>query len=152
MAGIKLMQDDKLEVSQLHRQLTQIDDEERLYLVLLEQVRHRVRNFYSRFTTKADQDALRRDVVEELRARKRIKGDVPDHVFQEVMVTMQKEAMYIQSILPVIVAEKNSVMREDFLENSGLDRFYVEELEREYFENNGLEFEGIYQIRQGGAG
>ena len=122
-----------------------------MYIVLLEQVRHRVRHFYSKFATKADQDALRRDVTEELKARRRITQDIPDHIFQEVMLTLQKEAMYIQSILPVVVADRNSAMREDFLENSGLDRFYVEELEREYFENNGLELEGMYQIRQGAA-
>ena len=35
------------------------------------------------------------------------------------------------------------------MENSGLDRFYVEELEREYYEKNDLDMEGLYQIRKG---
>ncbi len=117
--------------------------------MLLEQVRHRVRNFYSTFATKADQDALRREVGEELKARKRIKEDIPDHIFEQTIHAIQKEAVYLQNLLPVIIAEKNGALREDFLANSGLDRFYVEELEREYYENNGLELEGLYQIRQG---
>jgi uncharacterized protein (TIGR04442 family) len=39
-------------------------------------------------------------------------------------------------------------LRSDFLGNSGLDRFYVEELEREYFEYNGLDMEILLQLRQ----
>jgi uncharacterized protein (TIGR04442 family) len=51
--------------------------------------------------------------------------------------------------LPTVVTEKNTLLREDFLENSGLDRFYVEELEREYFELNNLNMEELNDIRKG---
>jgi uncharacterized protein (TIGR04442 family) len=64
-------------------------------------------------------------------------------------MTIKKEAMYIHTLLPTIIAECNLTLREDFLENSGLDRFYVEELERAYFEKNGLDLEDLYQIRKG---
>jgi uncharacterized protein (TIGR04442 family) len=133
----------------LHRNLTEIDQEERISIVLLEHVRDRVRNFYSKFTTKSDQEALRREVVEELKTKKLINGGIPDHLFIETIFTIKKEAMYINSLLPQIIAERNIGLREDFLENSGLDRFYVEELEREYYEKNGLDIEGLYQIRKG---
>jgi uncharacterized protein (TIGR04442 family) len=39
--------------------------------------------------------------------------------------------------------------RRDFLDNSGLDRFYVEELELEYFQLNDLPLDDLYQIRKG---
>ncbi len=136
-------------IEELHLQLTGIDQEERIAIVLLEHVRDRIRNFYSKFTTKADQEALRREVIEELRTKKKITGDIPDHLFSETVFTIKKEAMYLHSLLPQIIAERNVRLREDFLENSGLDRFYVEELEREYFEKNGLDFEELYQIRKG---
>jgi uncharacterized protein (TIGR04442 family) len=51
--------------------------------------------------------------------------------------------------LPQIIAERNIGLREDFLDNSGLDRFYVEELERNYYEKNGLDIAELYQIRKG---
>ena len=54
-------------------------------------------------------------------------------------------------LLPKIVAERDVALREDFLDNSGLDRFYVEELEREYFELNSLDMEDLYLIRKGYA-
>lgn len=149
LEGLPLVQDDKLTIEQLHARLTAIDKEERLYLMVLELVRHRVRNFYSSYGTKAEQDALRREVVEELRARKKLSDELPDQVFQETVTTIQKEAVYLQSLLPTIIADRNTVLREDFLANAGLDRFYVEELEREYYEQNGLDLEEMYQIRQG---
>jgi len=136
-------------IERLTEQLMEIDQEERISIILLEHVRDRIRNFYSKFSTKAEQEALRREVSEELKTKKRIKNDIPTHLFNETIFTIKKEAMYLHSLLPTIVAEQNVGLREDFLQNSGLDRFYVEELEREYYEKNDLEMEGLYQIRMG---
>jgi len=66
-------------------------------------------------------------------------------------LTSRKEAIYLHNLLPKIVAERDVSLREDFLDNSGLDRFYVEELEREYFELNDLDMENLYLIRKGYA-
>jgi len=136
-------------IEDLYCKLIEIDHDERVAIVLLEHVRDRIRNFYSKFTTRADQEALRREVSEELKTKKLITTDIPDRLFNEAIFTIKKEAMYLHSLLPQIIAERNDGLREDFLENSGLDRFYVEELEREYYEKNGLDIEGLYQIRKG---
>ncbi|MDD2366777.1 MAG: TIGR04442 family protein [Desulfuromonadaceae bacterium] len=149
MDGLIAIEARKSSIEDLYNRLTEIDQEERIAIVLLEHVRDRIRNFYSRFTTKADQEALRREVIEELKTKKRISSDIPDHLFTETIFTIKKEAMYLHSLLPQIIAERNVGLREDFLENSGLDRFYVEELEREYYEKNGLDIEELYQIRKG---
>jgi len=136
-------------IEDLHLQLHGIDEEERISIILLEHVRDRIRNFYSKFASKADQDALRREITEELKTQKSIKEELPVRLFEEAIFTIKKEAMYLHSLLPQIVSERNVGLREDFLENSGLDRFYVEELEREYYEKNGLDIEELYQIRKG---
>ena len=149
LEGIEQVLGDQLTLQQLYDRLAVIDEDERLSLVLLEQIRHRVRNFYSTFATKADQEALRREVTEELKARKRIRGEIPESLFRETIQTLQQEAHYLQTVLPKIIAQKDVAVREEFLANSGLDRFYVEELEREYYEINGLDLEELYQIRQG---
>ncbi|KAB0671674.1 TIGR04442 family protein [Oryzomonas sagensis] len=149
LAGLRAVEKRTGTTEELHRHLQKIDQEERISSVLLEHVRDRIRNFYSRFTTRADQEALRREVIEELKNKRLIKADIPGHIFHETIFTIKKEAMYLHSLLPQIIAERNVGLREDFLENSGLDRFYVEELEREYYEKNGLDLEGLYQIRKG---
>jgi uncharacterized protein (TIGR04442 family) len=136
-------------IDNLNQQLHDIDREERFSVILLEHVRERIRNFYSKFATKADQDALRHEVTEELKTKENLKEEIPDRLFEDTILTIKKEAMYLHSLLPQIISERNVGLREDFLENSGLDRFYVEELEREYFERNGLDIEDLYQIRKG---
>ena len=149
MEGLISIEERRSTIEELHCRLTEIDQEERISIVLLEHVRDRIRNFYSKFATKADQEALRREVVEELKTKKRITADIPDHIFDETIFTIKKEAMYLHSLLPQIITERNVGLREDFLDNSGLDRFYVEELEREYYDKNGLDLEELYQIRKG---
>lgn len=147
--GLAEIELNRLTVAALMEQLLTIDREERLAILLLSHVRDRIRNFYSKYTTKADQQALRREVNEELIAKKLVDGNVPDRLFDETILTIQKEAVYLHGLLPRIIADRDIALREDFLENSGLDRFYVEELEREYFELNELDLEELYQIRKG---
>lgn len=149
MDGVAAVGARKAIIEEVMQHLNEIDQEERVSIVLLEHVRDRIRNFYSKFNTKSDQEALRREVTEELRTKKRIQDDIPDHIFNETIFTIKKEAMYLHSLLPTIISERHVGLREDFLENSGLDRFYVEELEREYYEKNGMDLEGLYQIRKG---
>lgn len=149
MEGLEAIEARNSSIDALRQRLMEIDAEERIYNTLLEHVRDRIRSFYSRFNSKADQQALRREVTTELKTRKRIQSDITEPLFNETIFTIKKEAMYLQSLLPAIISERNIGLREDFLENSGLDRFYVEELEREYYEKNGLDLSELYQIRKG---
>ena len=149
MDGLAAIEKRTTTIEELLAQLQLIDQEERVSIVLLDHVRDRIRNFYSKFSTKADQEALRREVTEELKTKKRIQSEIPDHIFNETIFTIKKEAMYIHALLPNIISDRDMGLREDFLENSGLDRFFVEELEREYYEKNGLDLEDLYQIRKG---
>ena len=97
-----------------------------------EHVKERIRNFYSRYNTRAEQDALLLEVTEELRNKKLLSGEIPPALFRNVVVNIKKEAIYLHNLLPKIIAERDTVLREDFLDNSGLDRFYVEELRNNF--------------------
>jgi len=147
--GLRLIEEKRLATAALLEKLVDINEEERIFQTALEHVRERIRNFYSKYSSKADQNLLKREVTEELKHKKLLDRDLPDELFNEVILTIKKEAIYIHNLLPTIVANKDTALREDFLENSGLDRFYVEELEREYYELNDLSMEGLYQIRKG---
>jgi uncharacterized protein (TIGR04442 family) len=149
LRGLRLIEEKRLATSALLDRLVAINEEEKTFQTVLEHVRERIRNFYSKYSSKADQNLLKREVNEELRHKKLIEKEVPDELFNEVILTIKKEAVYIHNLLPTIIANRDIALREDFLENSGLDRFYVEELEREYYELNELDMEGLYQIRKG---
>ncbi|MGD9343652.1 MAG: TIGR04442 family protein, partial [Desulfuromonadales bacterium] len=109
----------------------------------------RIRNFYSKYNTRAEQEALLVEIADELYKKGLYTGDIPLAQFHNVVVNIKKEAIYIHNLLPTIIAERDTSLREDFLDNSGLDRFYVEELEREYFSLNNLDMEDLYSIRKG---
>ena len=147
--GLAIIEEKRKTTSELLRELQEINEEERLFNLLLKHVRERIRNFYSRYSTRAEQESLRREISEELLSSRQIDMTLPRQLFEEVILAIKKEAIYIQNLLPAIVAEKNIPLREDFLENSGLDRFYVEELEREYFALNNLNVDDLYDIRKG---
>jgi uncharacterized protein (TIGR04442 family) len=149
MDGLAGIEANRASFEDLLLRLQEIDSEERVSIVLLEHIRDRIRNFYSRFSTTADQEALRREISEELKTKKLVQADISDHLFNDAIVTIKKEAMYLQTLLPTIISECNVGLREDFLQNSGLDRFFVEELEQEYYEKNGLDLEELYRIRKG---
>jgi len=146
--GLKLIEEKRLTTAALLQKLRAVNEEERLYLIILELIRDRVRNFYSKYSSKADQEVLKREITADLHHKEQINHEIPDELFHEVILAIKKEAVYIHNILPIIVAEKNILLREDFLENSGLDRFYVEELEREYFTLNKLNMEDLNEIRK----
>ncbi len=149
--GLKMIEDGRLTVDALLVQIRGVGQEERLYGILLSHVKERIRNFYSRYNTRAEQDELLAEVSEELHNKKVYDGEIPAALFRNVVVNIKKEAVYLHNLLPGIIAERDVALREDFLDNSGLDRFYVEELEREYFELNNLDMDNLYQIRKGYA-
>jgi len=126
-----------------------ISEEERLYRILIKHIKEHIRSYYSRYNTKAEQDELRTEISVTLMEKGVLTAELPANLFRDAILNIKKEAMYLHSLLPRIIAEKNSALREDFLNNSGLDRFYLEELEREYFENNDLSLEDLYSIRKG---
>ncbi len=147
--GLVEIEDGRLTVQGLLERLSDIGHLEAACRILTAHVKDRIRNFYSRFNTRAEQEDLRVEVTEELRNKGLVKKEIPEALFRDVVVNIKKEAIYLHNLLPRIAAERDSALREDFLENSGLDRFYVEELEREYFELNNLDMEDLYQIRKG---
>lgn len=147
--GLMGIEDGRVTVQGLLQQLKEIDRQERLAGALRSHVKDRIRNFYSRYNSRAEQDALRTEIAEELRAKGLLEGEIPTELFRNIVVNIKKEAIYLHNLLPKIIAESDTALREDFLDNSGLDRFYVEELEREYFDLNDLPMEDLYQIRKG---
>jgi len=148
MKGLDLIEENRLTMSALMEQLQAVDREESLFNLLRSHVRERIRNFYSRYTTRAHQEELKQEVTEELRAGRLLTGEIPDRIFREAIHTIKKEAMYLHTLLPAIIEEKNFSLREDFMDNSGLDRFYVEELEREYCHLNRISEEVLTPVRK----
>ena len=147
--GLAAIEKGRMKVGELTQELNAVAERESLYALLLAHVKERIRNFYSRYNTRAEQEALLEEVGEELRHKGMLPGAIPRELFREVVVNIKKEAVYLHNLLPNIVAHRDVALREDFLDNGGLDRFYVEELEREYFELNNIDIDDLNLIRKG---
>ena len=105
LRGLKLIEENRLATPALQEKLVAINEEERIFQTLLEHVRERIRNFYSKYATKADQELLKGEVAEELKHKKLIDAAPSNELFNEVILTIKKEAVYIHTLLPTIIAE-----------------------------------------------
>jgi len=147
--GLAAIIADRQTVQQLLQTMRDLDAQENLYNLLLSHIKERISKFYSLYNSRAEQEALLAEVSDELHNKGLLSAPIPTQLFRDVVVNIKTEAIYLHNLLPQIVANRDTALREDFLENSGLDRFYVEELEREYFEINELAIDDLYLIRKG---
>ena len=147
--GLQEISVDRATLQELNYQIKELDAEERLYNMVLKSAKERIRNRYSRYNTHAEQQELFKELNDELLVRGIISEKVTAGTFQAVIHDIKKEAMYIHKLLPGIISSHDRALREDFLNNSGLDRFYVEELEREYFTQNHIDLDQLQLLRAG---
>jgi uncharacterized protein (TIGR04442 family) len=110
---------------------------ERAYFAAYNLARRRMANFYLELNTADGRETFRREIRAEIAhdpALHELQEYMSEGLLEEVITKIRLEAFYINQLLPRIVEEQDVKLRNDFLSNSGLDRFQVEELESEYFE------------------
>jgi len=133
---------------ELAASLTKISDGDKLYTAIHRYTKDRFKSIYTELNTKEDQEIFIQDLNREIQSRGIVRGSVPHPVFEEIILDIRKESFYLNNLLPHIIVSRDNRVREDFLLNSGLDRFYVEELERDYFDMNKIEENILEEIRK----
>lgn len=133
--------------SRLEAELRIIDNEEKMYLTVLEATKKRIRTRYSRYTTHLEQQELFEELNAEFLGQGKISKKLDPDLFQRIIHDIKKEALYLRNLLPEIIANNDIDLRIDFFANSGLDHFYIEELEREYFALNQLDLNHLQRLR-----
>jgi uncharacterized protein (TIGR04442 family) len=132
----------------LAQALGTINAEERLYGSIHRYIKDRFRSIYAELNSKEDQEIFIQDLNREIQSKGIVRGHVPHHIYEDIILDIRKESFYLNNLLPHIVVSRDSRVREDFLANSGLDRFYVEELERDYFELNAIDLNILEELRK----
>lgn len=72
------------------------------------------------------------------KVEEKLKEDIGGEVYiskqlwQDIFWHIKKEVFFITQILPRLSDDKEQKLKEDFIANSGMDRFYIEELEKAY--------------------
>ena len=125
-------------MTQLYNGLRTISENESMYSLMLDALKEHLRSKHARSMHWREQRCLSHEIEMLLQRRGVRCTPFPEGLFHEVLINLEKELFYLQELLPEIITNADADMREDFLLNSGLDRFYVEELERDYLQRNGL--------------
>lgn len=136
--GIKKITAGDASLRDVVAELKSVADEEGLYRTIRTSLKVRIRSFFPGLDTKKGRDKIREDISREL-ATKGISSEINKKLFDKVFLDLGKESFYLNHLLPKIIHTKDAALREDFLNNSGLDRFYIEILEKEYFESRKLD-------------
>jgi len=147
--GIREVEEGNMTVKDVQERLGEIIKEERHYSKVHSYMKDKIKKFYSDLSDKESQDQFISEIWKEMLDKKVIEPDCPEKVFRDAVINIRKEAYYLHNLLPLITSTGgNPRLREDFLQNSGLDRFYVEDIERDYFDKNNLDLAMLERIRK----
>lgn len=139
---------DLIAVQAIITRLQQLEKEERLFMLMAEIVAEHAKLNQASLSTPQGREVVQRVTLIELRKRHAVEGDVPDSLFQKAFELVKLEAIYSNAILPQVM-RGNKALRQDFINKSGLDLFYIEDLEELYCDRNGLPRETLEQVRAG---
>lgn len=112
-------------------ELKKITEEEKLYKYIRTVLKDRLRELYTTSDIREILPRIKKELKEDM-ISKGIEESYSDRLIDKVLIDLKKESYYLNTLLPEIIKNHDLDLREDFLSNSGLDRFYIEELEKEY--------------------
>lgn len=135
--GLISIENNEASLADVTQSIATLNRAERAYFAVYRLARRRMTNFYLELNTVEGRETFRREIKAEIERDEEL-GDLHDYItealLEEVITKIRLEAFYINQLLPRIIDEQDARLRSDFLSNSGLDRFQIEELEHEYFE------------------
>lgn len=135
--GLLSMQNAEASVGDVVQSIRDINRSERAYFAVYRLARRRMANFYLELNTPEGRETFRREIKAEIThdaPLEDLQDVISESLLEEVITKIRLEAFYINQLLPKIIEEQDAKLRNDFLSNSGLDRFQIEELEGEYFD------------------
>lgn len=149
--GLIAIDNNEASLADVTDEIKRINRQERAYFALYNLARRRMATFYLELNTPEGRETFRKEIGEEVARDPAIRDLQPlidEKLIDEVITKIRLEAFYINQLLPRIIEEQDAQLRADFLMNSGLDRFQVEELEGEYFEMRAFPPQLLQTIRQ----
>lgn len=137
--GLKEIEDGNLSLNDVVEQITNINQEVLLYTAIRQSIKRKMQQSKVSLNDPAQRENLRKELTQEMVTKRLIAKEIPEQVLQKVVRDLYQENVYLHEILPNMLADPASSLRENFLKESGLDRYYVEELEKEHFDRHRLE-------------
>ncbi len=117
-------------------ELRMVSDESRLYKHVYSSLQENLRAIYPLLEHREGRKEILEGINKELR-KKGIVRNIPERLFDKVLLDLKKESFYLNHIFPEILKTGDLSLREDFIVNSGFDRFHLENIEMHYLEEKG---------------
>jgi uncharacterized protein (TIGR04442 family) len=138
--GLKEVDEGRLTLQEVANQVRQVNTEALIH----RQVRRQLKRFLKQFVKPAQPEELthlRDQLSQELQRKGLIPMPIPEAIFRKAIRDLHREAVYFYEVLPTLVAspEGSEGRRDAYLHSSGVDRYDLEELEREYFHQHRLD-------------
>jgi uncharacterized protein (TIGR04442 family) len=138
--GLKEVDEGRLTLQGVANQVRQVNQEALIY----RQVHRYLRRFLKQFvkpTQPTELIHLRDQLSRELQSKGLIQAPIAEASFRKVIRDLHRQAVYFYEVLPALVASPggSESRRNAFLTSSGVDRYDLEELEREYFQQHRLD-------------
>jgi uncharacterized protein (TIGR04442 family) len=137
--GLKEIEDGNLSLNDVVEQITNINQEVLLYTAIRQSIKRKMQQSKVSLSDPAQRENLRKELTQEMVTKRLIAKEIPEQILQKVVRDLYQENVYLHEILPNMLADPANSLRENFLKESGLDRYYVEELEKEHFDRNRLD-------------
>jgi uncharacterized protein (TIGR04442 family) len=135
--GLISIENNEASIGDVTQSVAAINRSERAYFAIYKLARRRMANFYLELNTSEGRETFRHEIKAEVAHDEELRDlqdVITEPLLEEVITKIRLEAFYINQLLPKIIDEQDAKTRNDFLSNSGLDRFQIEELEHEYFD------------------
>lgn len=147
--GLKEVDEGRLTLQEVANQVRQVNAETQVY----RQVHRHLKRFLKQFIKEPQAEALthlRDQLSQELVNKGLIAMPIPEAVFRKVIRDLHRQAVYFYEVLPTLVAspEGSDGRRDAFFSSSGVDRYDLEELEREYFQQHRLDESLLHALQR----
>ena len=116
-------------IQDIQHRLERVEREEHILVSIVTSIQEAIGNRYGWLAGDGERETIKRIVSIELRHKRLLNGDIPDSLFDVGLRLAKSSLMYINTLLPIIVAQSDAKLRDEFIRDSGLDRLLIEELE-----------------------
>lgn len=131
----------------LQHRLERVEREEQILVRVVTTIQDAIGNRYGWVAGDGERDTIKRIVSIELRHQRLLNGDIPDNLFDVGLRLAKSSLMYINTLLPIIVTQGDTGLRQEFIRDSGLDRLLVEELEEFWCSRENITADRLIPIR-----
>ena len=147
--GIEKIASGDASLKDVVEKMERVAEEERIYREIHDMIKEKMGDIYTSLDMTEGLHRIFKEISHDL-TRRGVAMETTERIFHRALLDLKKESYYLNYLIPRIVKTGDLGLREDFLVNSGLDRFYIEALEKGYLAERG--FAGVMLESSGKQG